>query len=318
MSYPSSYFTGPLGTRNPVPTKKGAFLMAWHGAQGCDWQCIKNGILGRQSAMGRKFDAIANAYRPFESERVEQWVHNQGALPIIAGWTPGGSPQEIASGARDAQIIELANYLKVYDFTVMLRMFHEFDLPHLSYHACGSTFINMWKRVVDVFKQQGVNNVGFWWSPNEGVDRACIASSYPGDAYVDWVGTDNYNWQYVGEGGWVTPLHTGWAEFWELFDYKVPGLPNQHDTYGPRKPFVVGETGTVYDTNNPTRKGDWYRNVVPAVKQMEYLTGIMFFDQDVSSVEGPKANWWVHQPSSNSSVYSGFIEMARDPYFNTR
>jgi chitodextrinase len=318
VNWPSSYFTGPLGAKNPVPPKQGAFLLAWHGGQGCDWQCIKSGILGRQQAMGRKFDGIANAWRPFESERVEQWVHDQGALPIIAGWTPGGTPQEIASGARDAKIKELADYLKVYDFTVMLRMFHEFDMPHLSYHACGDTFKAMWQRVVDVFKREGATNVGFWWSPNEGYDRACVAASYPGDAYVDWVGSDAYNWQYVGEGGWVTPLHPGWAEFWELFDYQGLSFQNQHDIYGPRKPFVVGETGTVYDSSFPSKKGDWFRDIPRAAKEMEHLTGIMFFDQDVSAVEGPKANWWVHQPSSNASVYSGFVEMARDPYFNTR
>ena len=90
------------------------------------------------------------------------------------------------------------------------------------------------------FKTRGADNVGFWWCPNEGVRRDTIIKSYPGDAYVDWVGSDWYNWQYVGDGGWSTPLHPGWAEFGELFDYKTDGngnpLPSQHDTWDPGSP----------------------------------------------------------------------------------
>jgi hypothetical protein len=316
VRYPASYFWGPLGKHNPLPPRKGVFLLGWHGRIGVGWNGAKANLLERHHAMRRKFDGIATAYVP--SERRERWIHKQGALPIIAGWTPEGSPREIASGERDRQIVAFAKYLKKYTFIVMVRLFHEFDLSHTSYHACGDTFIAQWRRVVDVFKQQGVTNAGFWWSPTEGANRACIESSYPGDAYVDWVGTDSYNFCYVGESScWVTPMHSGWAEFSELFDYPPgPGYQSYHSLYGPRKPFVVGETSTVYDPNDSSKKGNWYRNIVPAAKQMEHLTGIMFFDSNVQAAEGPKANFLVDYPSSDA--YAGFIEMARDPYFNTR
>ena len=317
VTYPASYYTGPLGQRNPLPSKTGAFLLTWAGSTGCDWACIKAQIAEREQATGRRFDGIGNAWRPHESERVEQWIHDRGSLPIIT-WNVG-SPQDVISGARDSAIIEFANYLKAYNFIVMVRLFHEFDLPHTSYHACGDTFIAQWRRVVDVFRQQGVTNVGFWWSPTEGANRACVEGSYPGDSYVDWVGTDGYNWVYVGEDKWATPMHSGWAEFSEIFDYPPgPGYQSYYSQYGPRKPFIVGETGTVYDTNLPSKKGDWFRNIVPAAKQMQHLTGIMFFDQDVSSVEGSKHNWLVDYPRSNPDVYAGFVAMARDPHFNTR
>jgi hypothetical protein len=318
VRYPASYFSGPLGRYNPIPPRKGAFLLGWYGRTSIGWSDVKSGLLERQRAMGRTFDGIATAHVP--SERRERWIHRQGALPIIAGWTPGGSPQQIASGERDRQIAAFAKYLKSYPFVVMVRMFHEFDMEHLSYHACGKTFVAMWRRVVSVMQQKGAGNVGFWWSPSEGYNRDCITNSYPGNRFVDWVGTDSYNHCFVGEDCYATPYTPGWSEFGPIFDYEkgFANLTTQHDRFGPSKPFVIGETGTVYDENHPSMKGDWYRNIVPAAKRMEYLRGIMFFDTDASKVEAARNNWHVDYPRSNPSVYEGYITMARDPWFNTR
>ena len=280
---------------------------------------MKAGILERQHAMGRRFDGIATAYVP--AQRSELWIHTQGALPIIAGWSPGGSAQDIASGARDSAIVRFARYLRRYPFVVMVRMFHEFDQEHLDYHACGDEFIAMWRRVVTVMQHECARNVGFWWSPSEGYGRNCTRSSYPGDAYVDWVGADTYNHCFVDETHcFATPYRAGWAEFGDLFDYEAgfANLTTLHDQFGPRKPFVVGETGTVYDPSNSSRKGDWYRNVVAAAKKMEYLRGVMFFDADVSPKEGARNNWHVDHPRTDPGVYQGFIDMASNPWFNTR
>lgn len=315
--YPASYFSGPLGRRNPVPQRKGAFLLAWHVRHG--WAGTKAGVLERHRAMGRPFDGIATPYIP--SERREAWIHKQGALPIIAGWTPGGSPAEIASGARDRVIASFARRLGRYPFVVMVRMFHEFDQEHLSYHACGTSFVAMWRRVVKVVRDVGARNIGFWWSPNEGFGRECTRGSYPGDAYVDWVGSGSYNFCFVDEAQcYGTPYRTGWAEFGEIFDYDTgfANLQTLHDLFGPRKPFVAGETGTVYDPANPARKGDWYRNIVPAAKTMRYLRGVMFFDADASATEDARNNWLVDHPRTDAGVYRGFLELAASPWFNTR
>lgn len=318
--YPASYFTGPLGRRVPLPPKRGAFLILQPGSHGCDWACVKKQVAARERATGRRFDGIANAWRPNERERVERWVHSRGSIPIIAGWSPGGTPSEIATGARDARIVQLARYLKQFRFVVMVRLFHEFDLAGWAHHTCGQPFVDMWRRVVDIFRQQRATNVGFWWSPTEGGNRSCIASSYPGDAYVDWAGSGWYNWCYVDEPDcWSTPLHSGWADFAEVFDYPAgPGYRSQHDTWGPRKPFVVGETNTVLDSSDPSRKASWYRGVPGAAARMEYLRGVMVYDSDVSAIEGAKANFKVDHPSGDATVYEAFIAMARHSWFNTQ
>ena len=91
----------------------------------------------------------------------------------------------------------------------------------------------------------------------------------------------------------------------------------QHDLWGPRKPFVIGETASWYDSNSPNSKGDWFRNIPAGAKNMLYLRGITFYDADVSAVEGALNNFRVDYPTSNTSVYAGFKAMAADPWMNT-
>jgi hypothetical protein len=94
----------------------------------------------------------------------------------------------------------------------------------------------------------------------------------------------------------------------------VAGLPT-------RKPFVLGETGSIYDPSYPTKKGDWFRNIIAnpnGVKSMSSLMGISFFDEDVTVAEGADSNFRVDYPTTDPSVYAGYIQMAKDPWFNTR
>src|SRR5437762_1408613 len=82
-----------------------------------------------------------------------------------------------------------------------------------------------------------------------------------------------------------TRRHPGWAQVAELFNYSALGstIASQHNQWGPRKPFVVGETGSWYDANYPNNKGDWFKNIPAAAKNMPYLRGIQFYDEDVSA-----------------------------------
>jgi hypothetical protein len=343
-SCPASYFTGPLGSNNLIPSKPGAFLIDFYGGIGTDWAQTQAGLLQRESDMGRKFDGIGFQYRGGDSwggvfgmtdptsftPRVEQWIHDQGSVPVIT-WSPDLTITQVNNGVADAIFAKAANYWKTYSFPIMLRIFDEFDNPSAPWAAvpdsangnvntCGSQFISAWQRMVNIFRSNGASNVGFWWVPEEGANRSCVNISYPGDAYVDWVGSDWYNTCLVGNTSqWCTPLHSGWASFNEIFNYSSLGssLPEQHNLWGPHKPFVIGETGSWYDSNNPSNKGAWFANIPATAKNMLYLRGIEFFDEDVSAAEGALSNFRVDYPTSNSSVYAGFKQMAADPWFNS-
>lgn len=341
-SYPASYFTGPLGQRNMLPGKQGAFLIDYYGGVGTSWDQYKVGVAAREQQIGRKFDGLHVHYAGDETYmgvpnciapgliplRMEEWIVSRGSFPCVV-WNPGRSNANVNSGDFDQGLRNVADHFKSYPFRIMLRLWTEFDAPHVVYTPAGAAggpaFIEAWQRVVRIFREQGATNVGFWWCPSEGWDRAKVKASYPGDAYVDWVGSDSYNWcAHSGDPDcYSTPYRAGPASFAECFDY-APGGPDnpllvsQHDQWGPRKPFVIGETNTILDPTAPSSwKGDWYRQIPAAAKKMEWLRGVSIYDCDVTAAEGPKTNFRVDAPTSNPDPLAGFKAWAADPWFNT-
>jgi len=227
IAYPASYYTGPLGQNNILPTKRGAFLITWGISMpsgSMEWPEQKANILTRESAMGRRYDGLMVLDTPeYWSEGRMEWVRDHGSIPIVAGYGYSlGGIAGIAAGQKDAVIDAQADHWKALGVPLIVRLFHEFDLPGVPYTMQGvaaSTWISAWRRIVERVQNRGATNVGFWWCPVEGYDRAKTSAVWPGDEYVDWSGSDNYNAQAHGGTGYVTPLHPGWAEFWELFDY---------------------------------------------------------------------------------------------------
>jgi beta-mannanase len=249
------------------------------------------------------------------------------------------------AGTDDQCIAAVANYLKQYPFRMMIRMMWEFDGNWFKWTPCGTyngttlagstptAFISAWQRVVNIFKQQGATNVGFMWNPTGGYNRTCADASYPGDAYVDWVGTEGYNADRTNV--WDTPLHGGWAEMNEILNYDKLGssIPSYLTKFGPKKPFVIGESGSKYDTANvpsghvvdPNRKANWFRNIATvAAPNSPYLHGIEFFDQWVDTEYN---DWHVdhNQPggtnvpegSFDATTYQGFLDMSHAAVFNS-
>jgi hypothetical protein len=281
--------------------------------------------------MGRTYDIImtVDIGSSVQDENRLPWIHNHGSIVVChlgAGLTHSG----ILAGSHNALLDSLIARWGGYSFPVMIRLFHEFGEPGTSYYALGNTaqFVQSWQYIVDRFRNAGADNCGFWWCPTEGTNRDQALLCYPGDNYVDWVGTDQYNWPRHNEPLYANPYVAGWVDFNLLFNYD-PGfanLINFHDRYGPRKPFVIGETGCTFD-NQPgyeATKGQWYSTVVGHAKNMEYLRGICFFDVDASSESAndpvyPKRNdWRVTRLESIPSIYQSFCTMGADPWLRTR
>lgn len=331
--YPASYYTGPLGAFNILPPAGKAFLIEFYGGYGVSWAQVKTAIAQRETDMGRMFDGIHIHYGTsgageglpsvaFTEDR-EQWVHDRGQHVCVT-FSPSYTIAQVNAGTADAHFAEAIDTFKAYNFPIMWRLFHEFDQTGISYSASpsdwGANFISAWQRVVDMAASRGADNIGFWWCPTEGLtpDRSLVHASYPGDAYVDWVGSDNYCFFKHGSGSYSSPLHSGWAELWELFNYFPGTNQNYHDIWGPHKPFVIGETGCVYDdgVGYEDDKGAWFEAIPAAIADMQYLTGISFYDQDVSFVEGADANFRVDHSTSVAAIYAGWQAMCGSSVWN--
>lgn len=284
-SYPGSFYTGPLGTNNVVPNDPdGGIVIMWTGFGGLAEDQQRALLLQRISDAGRSMDGVQfqTGQYDFGGQSAEDWINSLGMLPCFL-WNTGTSVSTVLSGGANGTIDAVADRLKTKSYRVMMRLMHEFDEPGVPY-AAGSdpvSWVAAWRYIVDRIRNRGATKVGYWWCPTEQAGaprRPIIDACYPGDAYVDWVGSDLYN----NVGGFSTPLHGGWAEFDELVNYDKLGFagPSICTQYGFAKPYVVGETGSRYDSTLASRKADWHSNIDSVCKpHAPNLRGIAFFDQ---------------------------------------
>src|ERR1041385_3961404 len=121
-SWPSTYYNGPLGNNNPLPAPGHKLLVLWHDS-GVSWAQTQSEILQREADTGR---TLAPGHHPFDglgphyggggpfggfsncayitpSEAQEQWVHDQGSIPVVS-WSPNDSLAQINAGNADGCI----------------------------------------------------------------------------------------------------------------------------------------------------------------------------------------------------------------------
>src|SRR5712692_5815683 len=169
-----------------------------------------------------------------------------GSTPFIT-WEPWGPApytaanntfplQQIAAGTCDPYNDSWANGLHTYGGLVLLDFGHEMDgnwFPW-GYAVNGNTpadFISAYRHVHDRFALAGATNVQFVWTANvwnpSYVDQRVF---YPGDAYVDWLAIDVFNWGANG-GGWAS-LSQGLAD---------TGIYSRVASLNATKPMMLGE-----------------------------------------------------------------------------
>lgn len=119
--------------------------------------------------------------------------------------------------------------------TAQRQCFYDVDVINDPVDA-GQEFIAMWQYIVTLFRNQGVTNIRWDWSPSNAAYNNPDDSPdtrwndfYPGDGYVDWVGAQVYNGDIVKE-----PIQTypGFLNFY-----------NQAVVKG--KPLILSETGAL-------------------------------------------------------------------------
>ncbi len=159
-------------------------------------------------------------------------VVSRGAMPMVT-WEPWDHTESasqpayalraILAGHHDAYIRRWARDVAAWSQPMYLRFAHEVngDWYPWSPGVNGNTsveYVATWKHVVDIFRQEGATAVRWVWSPNVAYDSSTpFAEVYPGDAYVDWVGLDGYNWG-------TSQSWSSWTEFAEVFGASYDAL----------------------------------------------------------------------------------------------
>jgi hypothetical protein len=231
-----------------------------------------------------------SANQPWMLDAVKNYtsVGVTGSTPLIT-WEPWGPApysasnntfplKKIADGSFDPYIDSWATGLQGYGSTVLLDLMQEMDGNWFPWGAGvngnqPADYIAAYRHVHDRFRQAGVTNVQFVWSPNAwnpgGVDPRTL---YPGDDYVDWLAIDAYNWG-ANWGVWESLAQV-------LSDVDVY---NRLASLNSTKPMMLSEWASAEPTTGDpagVTKGQWIIDAAQALAtSFTRISAVVWFSQ---------------------------------------
>ncbi|WP_189001252.1 glycoside hydrolase family 26 protein [Deinococcus roseus] len=211
-------------------------------------------------------------------------LSKQGVVPNITwepwDWTlPLNDPkqiklQDILDGKFDDYIRSWAKAAKEVNVPFLLRWGHEFNGNWYPWAVSTNgqdptVFVKAYQHVHDIFKAEGATKVQWIWCYNNadvpGDAWNDVARAYPGDAYVDWVGLDGYNWG-------TNPSWGSWAPFKDVFK----GAYDRALKIAPGKPIIIGEFASSEVGGD---KGQWILNMFSDLPRLfPQIKAIVWFD----------------------------------------
>src|SRR5581483_9446147 len=310
------------------------------------------GITKLEQQLGRKLDIdnhyttafdgylkLKEAGKPVQLELQEQLDLQENRIPLV-GWACGDS-LEITAGHLDAAIDAAIEAFKSFGGADHPRYF----FMRYCWEADGSRaskrtlvhhpqdFIAAWRYIWNRFHAAGVTNVIWVWTGNANGykindpytgNQPPAPQYYPGDAYVDWVSADGYNWHGA-------PTHPGdrYRDFLEIYDEFMKWARSDDPStghVGSAKPIMVAEYGTQEQSDGGADKALWFRRAHAVVEPRTADTpagckycgaysdvqAMVYFDIAGKSTD-TEGGWAVDttQPS-----FDAYKEAALDPWFN--
>jgi hypothetical protein len=277
------------GPGNVVPPKQGTWVGTYQDMSGSR-AAKQNRVLDLESLLGGQedLDHIYEAWNSTFPGWREAWDNLNGRVPFVS-WAPAPTGA-VNSGRYDGMIRQRAAAIKTAGYPILLEWFWEMD-GNRNKHIAGSpaSFIAAWKRIHTIFDKAGVTNVSWVWCPDAwGFNTGAAQKFYPGDAYVDWICADGYNWAPGRKG-----------DEWRSFQWTFQAFYDWGSARG--KPLMIGEFGV--QERKPGEKAQWLRDAATVLKtQMTGIKAVVYFDVK------KKYNWKL---SSSPGAESAFKYLAR-------
>jgi hypothetical protein len=219
---------------------------------------------------------------------------------------------EVLNGKHDEYIDRFAKDAKEFNQTLLIRFMHEFNgnwyvwSGNKNGKANGGPdkVVAVWRYVVDKFKQAGADNVKWLWVPHgPSTDLSTdawnnVSNYWPGDAYVDWIGLDGYNFYPVDPWGGQRPLRDFDNCFRALYD-SCAKLGDQ--------PMMIAEFGTGEFENEGFDKAAWITDAFTKIKT-EYPRVKIYTWFNINKELDWRAN-------SSPEALEAFVNAMEDPYY---
>jgi len=254
-------------------------------------------------------------------------VAGHGALPILTWEAQTITTQDIIAGTRqlalrdgrhlpiDAYVAEFAGGVcrqaRLTHQPVFIRMLHEMNgnwfAWGIGYEANGRTpntpesYKEAWIKLHDAFTSRCGDDVRFVWAINhfsKGPGTSFM-NTYPGDAYVDFVGIDGYNWG--SKATW------GWQDFDTIFQDGLCTLQAQTT-----KPILIAEVGSSEAGGD---KAQWIHDLLANVAARDRVRGFVWLNHQKYEVQIDGTMDWpvTSSPTSLQAFADGARELLHDP-----
>lgn len=244
----------------------------------------------------------------------EDWLGQRGTEPMISVKSALSNGTQIQWSALASaqpgstlyqQIVSWADRIRDYGYPVYFTFNHEPEAAASQGMGTPADYIAAWRHIHDVFATEGASNVKFMWIMTDWSfrvppsDRRYAWDWYPGDAYVDGIAADAYNWFTCrSAGGQWAPLAktiSGFVTFGA-----------QH----PSKPMWLTEFASVEDPADGTRKADWITTAQSLLQQPAYsqIAGVAYFNINANK----KCVWPIE---TSAAATAAMRTLAQDPYF---
>ena len=215
------------------------------------------------------------------------WVRSRGGTPML-DLAPPSSVRlgQIASGSQDGYLLPFAQAFAAWGHPMLLRVLPEMNgkwEPYSpgKYGQTTAQYRAAFQHMVNVFRGQGATNVKMVWNPDKVFKGATpLRSLWPGDAYVDWVAGDFYNWRDAAHGTF-TP--------YGLLHPTIRAIRTLTS-----KPFFVAEIGCAPYSGKPT----WVANSLKVAQQLGAKAVVWFNEQPGG--RGP--NWRLDSSPTPSTL----------------
>ncbi len=242
-----------------------------------------------------------------EDKKFHRWIRDGDRQMMVSVKPQRSNGQEVRWGSIASaqpgskihdEIVALANGLKDFDDTVIMGFHHEPEHKKNLGFGTSTEYRAAFRKIHDVFEQQGVTNVRFaWimtaWSFEVGDirpdDRRIADKWYPGDDVVDYISVQEYNWATCRDNN----------DTWEsLEDGLEPFMrfARKH----PSKQLILAEFGTPEGNNG--QKAEWFDDARALFKSGEYrdrFAAMLYFHYDDAPNGNPNCNWWLDSSSSS-------------------
>jgi hypothetical protein len=290
------------------PIKLGVYVASpGHTGAPEDAQVLDNyaSMVGRRPSIVMKFSNLTDSLlTPAEISNLQA----RAETPMVTwqlfqqGWSGTViSLQDIAGGGYDSKIRQAADLARSLPFEVMIRFAHEMNGPWEPWgsdHAgnVGTAYVDAWRHIVTIFRQEGASNVRWVWSPNVDNGSYPFGAYFPGDSWVDYVALDGYNWGTAGIG------ENAWQSLSQVYSSSYKTLTQMSS-----KPVMITETSSSEVGGD---KAAWIRDgfLTTIPQQFPRVRAVIWFNRNQEQdwrVESSTASLNAYRCVVDSPIYGG-------------